>query len=127
MKFRHKSPALDFGGGYCTLQNIVEESYLLSGGQAKFDNPTDVELVVPRKFPVLAYTSIGQEKLYLLEWIKHKMLPQYLDQPVFDCGMESNEKNPTMEDYQQITFSAESLKRLIPIITLVVMILTKMP
>ena len=57
-------------GGSCTPQNIIEKPYLLSVGQAKFDNLTDVELVVPRKFPVLAYTSIGQEKLYLLEMDK---------------------------------------------------------
>ena len=58
-------------GGICTLQNIVEKPYLLSVEQVRFDNLSSSDLIVPVKFPILSYTSVGKEKFHLMEMHKN--------------------------------------------------------
>ena len=53
--------------GVCTLQQVVEKPYLLSVPEVRFDNVSSENLIVPAKFPILSYTSVGKEKFHLME------------------------------------------------------------
>ena len=49
------------------MQNVVEKPYLLSVEKVRFDNLSSTDLIVPEKFPILSYTSVGKEKFHLME------------------------------------------------------------